>query len=98
LTFDSSLHTANEICRIWNNQKNPPKVYTKSGTRIHHYQAALGGFALSWLLKNFGNKQDQKLAQDVAGFSTGLFADDFDDFVDDAVKYIKKWLRNNSIS
>jgi len=92
LTFNSSLQFANDLCRIWNSQKNPPKAYSTAGKRIHHYQVGLGGIALSWVLKNFGDKKDQKLAQDIAGFSTGLFMDDFDDFVDDAIKYVKSKL------
>jgi len=50
----------------------------------------LGGLVLSLFLKNYGDKEDRKLAQDIAGFSAGLVVDDFVDLVDDVVKFLKK--------
>jgi len=94
MTYDSSFKDAMEVCKTWNKQKNPPKVYTNSGTRIHHYQVGLVGLVLSLLLNEFGDKNDRKTASDVAGFSTGLVVDDFSDFIDDAIKFLKKHFSN----
>ena len=94
MTFESSLKEALKICKIWNKQKNPPKVYANDGTRIHHYQVGLFGLAVSLVLKKIGDKNERKIAQDIAGFSTGLLVDDFNDFVDDTVKFLKKHFLN----
>ena len=88
MTFDSSFKDAMEICKTWNDQQNPPKVYTEDGTRIHHYQVGLLGLAASLVLKYFGDENERKIVQDVAGFSTGLIVDDFNDFAVDTTKFL----------
>jgi len=85
---------ARKIGKDWNKQKNPPKFYTEDGTRIHHYQIGLGGLVLSEAIRCFGDKQDQKIADDVAGFSTGLVADDFKDLAEDVINFLNKLFKS----
>lgn len=95
MTFKKHYDLARKIGKDWNRQKNPPKFFTKGGTRIHHYHIGLGGLVLSEIIRYYGGKQEQKIADNVAGFSTGLVVDDMKDLVEDVIKFAKKLTRSN---
>jgi len=68
MSFKIGLVSALGAGRLWNSQKNPPKVYI-NGTRIHHYQVGIGLLVLALLLRS----------PTLAGIGIGLFLDDVDD-------------------
>ena len=90
MTFKKSYNLARKIGKDWNKQKNSPKFYTKGGTRIHHYHVGLVGLVLGEIIRYYGNKQEQKIADDIVGFSTGLVVDDINDLADDVINFAKK--------
>jgi hypothetical protein len=87
MTFTDSFFGALVTGKIWNNQENPPKYYTNDGKRLHHYHIGLGGLLLSGILYYYGNNKERNLAKNIAGFSAGLVADDFQDLKSDLTKY-----------
>jgi len=95
MTFKKYYDLSRKIGKDWNRQKNPPKFYTKGGTRIHHYHVGLGGLVLSEIIRYYGDNQEQKIADDIAGFSTGLVVDDMKDLVDAAIRFVKKLTSSN---
>lgn len=95
MTFKKYYDLARKIGKDWKSQKNPPEVYTKGGTRIHHYHIGLGGLVLSEFIRYYGDKQEQKIADDVAGFSVGLVVDDIKDLVVDVINFAKKLSNSN---
>ncbi len=82
----------NNICKIWNSQKRPPKV-RYMGKRLHHYYYALVGLALSTIFQSSNHEQDKKLGRYIEGGSMALLLDDYVDFERDFKKFLKNMLK-----